>query len=401
MSSISGEENIDGLLHRIAGLASREMRSFSAPDLSVNVEAAQQTQKKSFEQRHVASSDLLRLILVTVGHGVDLGGADKRLWQVRFAYKGQECLAFFGKWGLKLRALIEDDAEASYGLLVDEIETKLTKGVASVMENGVQPLIDSKLQANDVTIVNQHARYLSMFEYFRGLLREVQLSELEVKDHEPAGSPADAMVMSVFGRVLAVRAKEEKISHLAIATIAAYFSLLEHRFLLLGAFRPDISSLDFSLTEILRADWRRKFQFAFGGLRRDETAGHLDDLEHLVQTYRNPLLHGGGGGATDGLVVQWLPNFRSVVSARGHITEKYMLWTSAINVSEAEDILLRIESVESWMTKLPAYTWVKMGLAVDYERESLREYARHLRDGTFDRFADLASEQFDRVLNFE
>jgi hypothetical protein len=399
MNSISGDENIDRLLHRIAGLGHREMRHFSAPDLSVDVEK-QRTQQKSLEQRHVASSDLLRLILTTAGQGVDLGAADKRLWEVRFAYKSQECLIYFGKTGLRLRGIVSEDVDTSYELLVDEIDDRLTKAINSVMESGVQPLIDLKLRTNDAIVVNQHARYLSMFEYFRNLLLEMQLSELKFEDREPANSPYDAMT-SVFGKIFATRAKEEKISHLAIATIAAYFSMLEHRFVLLAAFRDDILHHDFSLTTVLGAGWREKFQFAFGGLPRENRAVHFADLEYLSQTYRNPLLHGGGGGAIDGLVVQWLPNFRSVVSARGKITDKYMLWTSAISVIEAEDILQRINSLETWMTGLPGYAWVKAGLAVDFEETSLTEYARHLADGTFEWFVDGSSQQFDRVLNYE
>ncbi|MEW1821753.1 hypothetical protein AB0323_13355 [Arthrobacter sp. NPDC080031] len=399
MDSISGDEKVDGLLHRIAGLAPREMRHFSAPDLSLDVEA-QQTQQKSLEHRHVATSDLLRLILVTAGHGVDLGPADKRLWQVRFAYKGQECLIFFGKTGLRLRGIVAENVGTRSGLLVDEIDAMLTKGIASVMEKGVQPLIDLKLQANEAIVLNQHARYLSMFEYFRDLLREMELSELELEDQKPSSMPTD-MMMSAFGKLFATRAKEERLSHLTIATIAAYFSMLEHRFVLMAGFRADICNLDFSLTEVLRAGWRRKFQFAFGGLTSEKTVGQLDHLEHLSQTYRNPLLHGGGGGSTDGLVVRWLPNFRSVVSAKGQITDKYMLWSSAISVSEVKDILLRIDSLETWMEDLPGYAWVREGLAVNFEMESLREYAVHLADGTFEQFVDVSSQQFDRALNFE
>jgi hypothetical protein len=398
MTSISGDENIDRLLHRIAGLAAREMRPFSAPDLSIDVEV-QQVLKKSLDQGHVASSDVLRLILTTVGQGVDLGAADKRLWEVRFAYKGRECLIFFGKSGVKLRVSVSE-AEAGHEPLVDEIDDRLTKAIASVMEHGVQPLIDLKLRANDAVVVNQHARYLSMFEYFRGLLGEMQLSDLELQDQEPTDPLSDAMT-SVFRKIFATRAKEEKISHLAIATIAAYFSMLEHRFVLLAAFREDIVDLGFSLTTVLGAGWREKFRFAFEGLPRESNARHLEDLEYLAQTYRNPLLHGGGGGDIDGLVVQWLPNFRSAVSARGKISDKYMLWTSAISVSEAEDILLRIDSLETWMTALPGYAWVKEGLAVSFEKGALREYAKHLADGTFERFVEGSSEQFDRVLNFD
>lgn len=399
MNSISGDENIDRLLHRLAGLAPREMRHFSAPDLSMDVEA-QQTQQKSLDSGHVASSDVLRLILIAVGQGVSLGAADKRLWEVRFAYKGRECLVFFGKSGLRLRVSGTEEDEAGRGLLVDEIDENLTKAIASVMKHGVQPIIDLKLRTNDAVVVNQHARYLAMFEYFHGLLREMQLSELEPKDQEPI-DPLSGAVMSAFRNIFATRAKEEKISHLAIATIAAYFSMLEHRFVLLAAFREDIVDLDFSLTTVLGAGWREKFQFAFGGWPRESRVGHFEELEYLAQTYRNPLLHGGGGGAIDGLVVQWMPNFQSVVSARGKITDKYMLWTSAISVSEAEDILRRIDSLESWMTQIPAYAWVREGLAVNFEKSALSEYVKHLANGTFERFVESSSEQFDRVLNFE
>lgn len=400
MTSISGDPNYDRLLHRLAGLTSREMRQFSAPDLSIDVEN-QQTQQKSLDQGHVASSDVLRLILTTAGKGVNLGAADKRLWEIRFAYKGRECLIFFGKSGLRLRVAAIEDVEAGNELLlVDEIDERLTKAIASVMEHGVQPLIEAKLQTNDAVVVNQHARYLSMFEYFRGLLREMQLSELEFEDQEPT-DPLTGAAMSVFRNIFATRAKEEKISHLAIATIAAYFSMLEHRFVLLAAFREDIGDLDFSLTTVLSSGWREKFHFAFGRWPRESRAGHFEDLEHLAQTYRNPLLHGGGGGDIDGLVVQWLPNFSSVVSAKGKITEKYMLWTSPISADEAEDILRRIDSLEKWMTQMPGYAWVKEGLAVNFEDAALSEYGKHLANGTFVEFVGTSSEQFDRVLNFE
>ena len=399
MKPISGNENIDHLFRRIAGLADREMRQFSAPDLALDVEA-HQFQQKSLAPGHVASSDVLRLILTTVGHGVDLGAADKRLWEVRFAYKGRECLIFFGKSGLRLRVSGPEEDEAGRGLLVDEIHENLTKAMASVINHGVQPLIDLKLRTNDAVVVNQHARYLAMFEYFHGLLREMQLSELELEDQEPS-DPLSGAVMSVFRNIFAKRAKEEKISHLAIATIAAYFSMLEHRFVLLAAFREEIVDHDFSLTTILGAGWREKFQFAFGRWPRESRIGHFNELEYLAQTYRNPLLHGGGGGDIDGLVVEWMPNFQSVASARGKITDKYMLWTSAISVSEAEDILRRIDSLENWMTQIPAFAWVKEGLAVNFEKSALSEYAKHLANGTFEWFVESSSEQFDRVLNFE
>jgi len=398
MTSISGDENLRRLFHRVAGLASRELRPFSDPDLSLDVED-QPVQRKSLDQGHVASSDLLRLILTTAGHGVDLGAADKRLWEIRFAYKGQECLIYFAKSGIKLLVALKEELEPGTGL-VDEIDNRLTKAVENVMKHGVQPLIDLKLLTNDAIVVNQHTRYLSMFEYLRSLLVEMQLSELQIEDQEPVDPMSDA-VTSVFKELFATRAKEEKISHLAIASLAAYFSMLEHRLVLLAAFRKDIAHLDFSLIELLGSGWRKKFHFAFAALPRESTNVHFADLEHLAQTYRNPLLHGGGGGDIDGLVVQWMPNFRSVVSARGKITNKYMLWTSPISVKEAEDILRRIDSLETWMTELPGYAWVKEGLAVDFDKGALEKYASHMASGTFDRFVDGSSQQFDRALNLE
>ncbi|PPJ19896.1 hypothetical protein [Nocardia nova] len=399
---------IDDLAKTLEYLAIRQLRDFGAP-LHETEEGSGTIFESRLDSTFATMSDLLRIALLSRG-ARDMPIIEKTLWEVEFTYKSVPFTLMHTKFGVKLQSQIAGGPEVPVTSLSEELVDRLRSAVRNMRERVVEPQIVQQRRVNNVEIVNQHSRYQGLVLYFRkkleGAIDGAELSEPEPFRIEVSPSLGGGDLVHDLENVLSGVHRDieraHEIAYLATALLAGYFSMIQHRLILLTGFSPRVLDDDFSVDELLeRSKWAEQFDAAMKGRGAEDDKVARSDLSYLAKTYRNSLLHGGGGRLSDGIIVEWAPGYRSIVTERGEFTDQFMLWQPAVTSHEARDILVRIDRIESWFNSLPYFPWIERGLPVSFEGRAVATALRHLRDGTV--AMHIAQEEFryDQAVNFE
>ncbi|WP_331758710.1 hypothetical protein OG225_41125 (plasmid) [Nocardia sp. NBC_01377] len=400
-------DHTDDLLATLNYLSNRELRDFGAP--SERYEVSSTVVEVHLDSTFATMSDLLHLALLSK-EAQDAPEMEKTLWETDFTFKSVPCTMRHTNFGVTLQVYVADKGDTLGRSIGDEIAKQLRKAVKNIQERIVEPRIAEQRQNNNVEIVNQHNRYQGLFSYFRDRLDEA-LHVTTSEETSPTsttplttGSPADELAQGLTHLLQGVQsevASRHEIAYLATALLAGYFSLIQHRLILLTGFSPRAMENDFSVDELLTMEWRKQFAAAMAGRTSPHDQKALTNLSNLARTYRNTLLHGGGGRLADGMYIEWAPGCHSIVTERGEFTDQYMLSQPAVTSDQAEEILAKIGEIEAWFKSLPYFPWINEGLAVNFRRSAVETALRHLRENTVSTYIEYEIEGYDRDLNFE
>lgn len=399
--------HIKDLEKALAHIATRQLRDFGP----LGTDLCDLVGFRAFESRldivFAPMSELLHLALLSRG-AVDQASMEKTLWEVGFSFCSTPCVLRYTKFGISLTILIRDEESESAPVLGERIESRLRSAVKNIQTRIVEPRIEEQRRRNNVTVVNQHGRYAGFVSYFREALGRLLVdagSSASDGDSSspPSGGEEDFAISleSILGGLQEKVSRQHEMAYLATALLAGYFSLVQHRLVLLTAFSPAATDADFSVDSLFGLPWAEQFCLAVAGRasRPDEIA--LADLHYLARTYRNSLLHGGGGRLSDGLYVEWAPGWHSVVTMRGEFADQFMLCQPAVSRDEVEDILSKIDRIEGWFESLPYFPWLASGLPVSFDRPSVELALAQLRNGTVGAYFERREAEFDRDINFE
>ncbi|WP_227983163.1 hypothetical protein [Nocardia spumae] len=353
---------------------------------------------------------LLYLALRSRG-AVDMPVIEKTFWELSFSYKNFPCRLRHTRSGIKLTVRVEQEHDMVAAPVSDararEIGAKLGSAVKYLQIKVVEPGIAKQKADNNVRIVNQHDRYAGFVSYFRAKLDQ-SLDQIEESPELPRsaraqGSESDleSDLMEIAGHMWAERDRRHEVAYLATALLAGYFSLVQHRLVLLTGFSPAALESNFSVESLVGKEWWRQFESAALGRQnpRDNTA--LSDLHYLAKKYRNTLLHGGGGRLADGIFVEWAPGYHTIETERGVFNDQFMLWQPALTVDEARDITVKMDRIEAWFQTLPYFPWVEGGLPVSFARSAVELAMEHLSNGTAAEYIEREAIRFDLGVNGE
>lgn len=400
-------------------VAKTYLREFRPPqeDLVVNSPVRHDFR---LDTTYVAMSDLLRLVLVESAGASQYSFRDKALWELRFTFRTFPCLMWHGKTGIRLSVWMAAEDARQNQEVGGTVLGLLISSMKNIQAREVDPRILEQLKANNVDLVNQHGRYQGFVDYFQNKLTLLLEERRHLAPRHPAEErqrgvhPAseDSVEAAIAAAAAAsirsaIRAQQElvnrdyEIAHMATAFVAGYFALIQHRLVLLTAFSPRALEPAFSVRDLLKMGWQDQFNLAVPPPESSAALAARQHLIHLATTYRNPLMHGGGGRPSDGMFVEWAPGYHSLANMNGGPTDQFMLWRAALSMEEAEDILSRIQVVEDWVRTLPYFPWIRAGIPVSFKRAKVECALRHLAQGTVEHYTEMEEYGFDRVLNFE
>ncbi|WP_280215384.1 hypothetical protein [Nocardia cyriacigeorgica] len=397
----------DDLARALLFLRSRQLRDFGPPSAEWATMRDELTYR--LDTTYAVMGQLLYLALRSRG-AIDMPVIEKTFWELDFSYKTIPCQLCHAKSGVKLSLWFGEDVPAAHppDVLAKEIETRLGSAAKDLQTKVVEPGIARQKADNNVRIINQHDRYGGFVSYFRAKLDQTlhqieQPPELSQSARaQEAGGDLEADLMEMAGHMWSERDRRHEVAYLATALLAGYFSLVQHRFVLLTGFSPAAIGNDFSVERLVRRrGWWEQFELATSGRQepRDQTA--LSDLHYLAKEYRNTLLHGGGGRLADGLFVEWAPGYHAIETERGVFTDQFMLWQPALTVDEARGITAKMDRIEAWFRSLPYFAWVEAGLPVSFARSAVELALEHLRNETVADYIEREEARFDMGINGE
>lgn len=383
----------------LAGLRERELRPFAAGSAQGDRPAGIRYDHR-FATRVVPASSLLRFILASVIRARELPAYDKVAWEFAFEFNGNPCRLRWGKWGVALALwMTETDQERAHKIASD-IESRLIKATTSLHRRIVSVIIQHEVDENRVELVNQYVRARGMVDYFARLLQDARPPE----PRDPITGDTDLLpsgLVEAFGRFQASAQHEQERAYLATALVAGYFAYMQHVLVLLSAFSRRALDEDFSFRELLDAGWADQFDTAFPPPHEPRIAAAKSDLSRLASEYRNPLLHGGGRPAFDGMFVTWAPGHTALATEDGELSDQFMLWRPALSADQIDEVLERIQRIDTAVEQHPFFAWVRSGLPANFHPEAVRRARQALDDGRADSYTEAAERAFDDLVNFD
>jgi hypothetical protein len=229
--------------------------------------------------------ELLLLLLREVMRFPSYGAGEKVRWTTFFSVDGRPYALELAKFGLKIYHAKEGDQ------LLERVIGQLSSALGR-LEKRLAPLIKEQIELGNVTLANRSSEFGARYRFFRQkadvAYRSAKRKPASQRLRESGGTGGLSEMMAAWGR--AVGKRREGFFH-SVAMVDAYFSYLEHRLVLLRAFRGKPLSPG-GVEAVLTMRWDAKFDDALGP-QAPASGVLLGRLRELKERIRNPFAHGG------------------------------------------------------------------------------------------------------------
>lgn len=352
--SRSDADDVEDLAIVLAGIRDREMRGFAPPSATFESDAVVITYR--FAPSAASVANVIELIL-EVARPRHQAAYEKVAWIREFDFNGRTGRLQWGKSGVRLDVLADGGGPEEGETFGQEVERRLTAAATSFYQRAIYPRVQRELRENRATVINQFARYRGAVDFHLAHLRQMREAGVPETRRARDGS-AEASVLSVLEGAMAESVHRRELAYVCTAVIATYFAYVQHALVVLSAFSRAALQPGFSLQVLLGAGWADQFDVAYPVPQEGQVSRAKLALNHIAKKYRGRLLHGGGGHPADGMVVEWAPGRRSLVSEDGKPTSQFMLWQAPLSAEEIDDVIERIGQVDEVLGGHPYFPWL-------------------------------------------
>jgi hypothetical protein len=343
-----------------------------APDLVWGSEG----QRISIDRHQFPVPNLLLFIL----HGVcgfPLGWRGEKMhWCVPFVYKDINCTIAFEKFGLRLYI-----NKSNSKVNPKEVLGKLEKAIGSAEKHILSTLAQQQISDRNITIANNFHRLDGQYHYFREQAETAYIPQ----EHDKSNDSVEGISEILNRNFNAGRSG----SFNALAMIDAYFSRLEHFFVLALAFSNYDRQSD-NLVEFVGMVWSDKLKRI---LNVNETSVQIfyEQLVNVKEKYRNTFAHGGFEKSGQSFYFH-LPSFGAIpASMSGHRESVHFnlfpvendSFTNIFNLFDEFDNYLKNDALVS------AWQFADSGLDLILEEKKLSEMLAESEDvDSFEQWID-------------
>ncbi|AEV98129.1 hypothetical protein A4D02_33610 [Niastella koreensis] len=210
------------------------------------------------------------------------GKADKRLWTIPITYKGIPFNLADTKYGF--RWYCEEKINKEIINIAHEAMLKIAKAIP-LAEALFQPEVEKLMGEGNVSLENKYKEIHGRYLFFRALAHEKYISVESYNAFSiQLGKPKVDWERAI---------KElEAAQNFAAAMMDAYFSLLEHIFVLIAPFITHLDWQSFELTEHIGHRWKEKIKKLLPFEPDKELSRILNSLTKIKEELRNPMNHG-------------------------------------------------------------------------------------------------------------
>ena len=326
------------------------------------------------------------------------GRWEKVAWEIPIKYKGMPFMLAHRKFGFSITANDEGDEINALGI---ELIENMHKAIPYA-EKLVEPDIRALIQKGEISIDNQYSSILLRYQFFReNAKKEFKKKNLgkNFKINHEGG--VRAAINSYQKYLKIVNAKYYFIT----AMLDAYFSLLEHTFVLLLPFIPTPLSDDINLETFIGYNWKQKYKLIFP-LTKDKTALQLlEKLDKIKEEFRNPMSHGyllkdGNSfyvhfknlGAIPVTLTRSERNVKYSFEAKLHFT--------------FEDICKCFDQFDKYLktsdTTKYGMQYIKHELLISFDERSSKQYKKHMTSvTTFQKYVEKMLRMHDDAGNMD
>ncbi len=237
--------------------------------------------KFNIERKEIPVPELILFTLSNVINCKTFGVGEKIRWEVPFNYKKNYCTFALQKFGLRLYLLPSGKNGEDLFKIKNEIIGKLTRAILKIEKLVLKPFAQHQITEQNFTIANNYHKLENRYAYFRN---KAEIKSLKKPDYSP--KPNNDM----FAGINELFELKNELFYYTIAMLDAYFSFLEHLFVLIFPFVKQENSID--LVKFISKFWSEKFKEIFD-IKNDNRAKYFyDQLEEIKEHYRNYYAHG-------------------------------------------------------------------------------------------------------------
>lgn len=196
---------------------------------------------------------------------------EKVMWEIPIRYKGTSFVLAHRKFGFEVNTI--DNARRVRAKAIEALE-KIRRAIPYA-EKLIEPEIRDKVRNGHITLENHYRAIHSRYLYFR---------EKANREFEKLGKFEKKMWAFVD--------RTGEGNYFATAMLDAYFSRLEHIFVLILPFVKRINLRAIDLEVFIGLGWRDKFKVVFDLQKNLKAVQLYEKLIAIKEEYRNPLSHG-------------------------------------------------------------------------------------------------------------
>lgn len=319
-------------------------------------------------------------------YGPDDSQYGKIHWAVLFRHKDKSYALELRKFGLRLvGSFAPTEKEAK------DILSALAKATQYV-EAEVRELAKERIAEGRITVPNRLEEFSEAFEFFTKKAQETYTRFSEDRKQ--------ALDQNNYQKLSDASLVKQEASYYASAAIEAFYSRLEHILILVRPFvEPRLSGE--KIKEFMADNWGDKFNKTFSPSSNQQANRIKSMLTKTKEKYRNPAAH--GGFVKDGAALYFHDPLMGAQPVKlSKEDELPILTLCGITENDFIIALEHFKEFERFLEKSEArygYLYVKSGLDVCYDDNSIDLYLYSSSDEYFDKFLEASIWMDDCIRN--
>ncbi len=330
------------------------------------------------------------------------GHGEKVRWTVYGSFKGLPVILELRKFGFAIG--MEGGEAKDRQRLVNQLKTALRH-----VETFLAPIAQHQVSLGEASIANRFSEFESRYRFFREMAdkayaeakkrpKKRKAKEGEVAAEETAKSFMSDMVLDLNRSTRA----NQKGFYYSTAMVDAYFSLLEHRLVLLRAFSGKPLA-EGELLDFLGSKWDAKLNLIVSDASLSaEPLGKMRDIKERI---RNPFAHGGFEN-DGGSIFFHLPHIGAIPTNFSRFGNSVRFSFIPIEQEAHADVCAIFDGLDELLTTGPLerpHRLMDAGVDPSYDREQIEEYHAAISgtEADLEKFLDRWGHEFMMHANMD
>lgn len=349
----------------IEELKTTSLQNFTAPvKTELSILYSKQSSQFDIDRSDIPVPELIRFVLGFILKLPIYGHGEKLRWEIPFHYKKTSCVFVLQKFGLRLYILQNEHPSTGTYKIAQEIIGKVQKSINRVEKTLLIPFAEQQIKNSNITIANQYHALLNRYIYFREKAEKATKRKRNTRDKDTMERLAKSLNEMY-------RSKSE-LFYNTIAMLDAYFSFLEHLFVLAMSLLRD----NFNLVTFISSFWTDKFKRLFDIHQNLIAKSFYDKLDNIKERYRNFYAHGAfeKGGAS--LYIH-IPKIGTIPAQLSKVKNSPHFDFFPVQEESLSDICGTIDDFDKWLRSeesglKQAIKYIESGLDILCDKQSLK-----------------------------
>ncbi|MBL3610631.1 hypothetical protein [Rhodovulum sulfidophilum] len=309
------------------------------------------------------------------------GVGEKVRWTVYGSVLGEPVGFELRKFGFTI--LRAKDSKLPYDRIVGQVGAAMRQ-----IEDLLAPFAIEQTRSGNVLIVNRFGEFESRYRYFRDKAHKAfAKADKPAEIPKPKGKKKkkgepEFPVGMIAAMLNHQHAAQTEGYYLTTAMIEAFFSALEHRLILLLAFRG-LQLNPGGLEDFLKKSWDEKLKTVLPLTDNHQAGVTLGKLRRIKERLRNPFSHGGVENDGGSLFFH-LPGIGAVPANFSNFANSPRFSFVPIKVDNFDECCSVFDSVHDMLSTGPLafpHRFVDAGVDPSFDAETLSEYAGVMAKG--------------------